>query len=360
MSLNRKFLRPAQTGAVALAAMLLWVACQAGNSSNNVFNTELRDPTPAGRVGDRAITVGELDAWVKDQLFARATHGGQEREVYGLRRRAFDQITAERLLEAEAAQRGLSSEALLEQEASARAEVDEAEIAELYEQNQERFGDRPRDEVEEAIRDQLRARDEQQAQQAYLKELRDAAGVTFLLEAPRVSITGTGHSRGEGSAPITVVEFSDYQCPYCKRAEPMIDALLERYPEQVRFEYRHFPLESIHPRARPASEAALCAGEQDRFWEYHRLVFEKAPALSDENLREYASQLELDAVVFDRCLAEGRSRQAVDADLEAGRGVGVSGTPSFFVNGIPVTGPRNIESFAELIDEELAKVEGGS
>jgi len=359
MSHSPKLSRAAWIVAVALA-LPLWWACQADHFSTDVLTDELDDPTPAGQVGDQAITVGELDAWVKDQLYERATKGGEDREIYGLRRRAFDQLTSERLLEAEAAQRGISPEALLEQEASARTEVDEAEVAELYEQNQDRFGDRPREEVEQAIRDQLRARNEQEAQQAYLKELRDAAGVAFLLDAPRVSIAGNGHSRGEADAPVTVVEFSDYQCPYCKRAEPIIEALLERYPDQVRFEYRHFPLESIHPRARPASEAALCAGEQDQFWKYHRLVFEKAPALSDVNLREYAAELELDADEFDRCLQEGRFREAVDADLEAGRGIGVSGTPSFFVNGIPVTGPRNIDSFAELIDEELVKAQGGS
>lgn len=354
---NQTLLRSAL--ALALAAPL-WIACQGGNSSQSVFSAELADPTPAGRIGEESITVGELDAWIKDELYKQATKGEQATEVYGLRRRAFEQMTGRDLLEVEAAARGLSAQELLEEEASARIEIDAAEVTELYEKNQERFGDRPREEVEESIRNQLRGREKQRAQQAYLTELRDAAGVVFLLDAPRVSITGNGHSRGEVDAPVTVVEFSDYQCPYCKRAEPLIEELLARYPDQVRFEYRHFPLESIHPRARPASEAAVCAGEQDRFWDYHRLVFEKAPALSDENLREYAAELELDTEAFDRCLEDGSARETVDADLEAGRGIGVSGTPSFFVNGIPVPGPRNIESFAELIDEELAKAQGDS
>ncbi len=346
--------------AIGLALSFLAAACQQGGSSNTVTDTGDTDRTPAGRVGDDEITVGELDTWVKDQLYQRATKGGKETEIYGLRRRAFDQIVGERVLEAEAARRGVEPQALLSEETAKRVSIDEEEVAKLYEENKERFGDRPREEVENAIRSQLSNREQRAAQEAFLAELKDAAGSEFLLDTPRVSIAGTGYSLGKEGALVTVVEFSDYQCPYCKRAEPIVEALLERYPENVRFEYRHFPLEQIHPLARAASEAALCAGEQDRFWDYHRLVFEKTPELADEKLREYAAELGLDAEAFDTCLAENRYRKTVDEDLEAGRKAGVSGTPSFFVNGIPVTGPRNVDAFAEVIDDELAKLGGDS
>jgi protein-disulfide isomerase len=139
----------------------------------------------------------------------------------------------------------------------------------------------------------------------------------------------------------------------------VLKQLRERYPEKVRVVYRHFPLDSIHPHARPAAEASMCAGEQDRFWEFHDLLFANTKALSDDDLAGYAEQLSLDAEVFQACIAEGRFRDAVQQDLDDGRRAGVSGTPSFFVNGRMLGGAVPLEEFVKVIESELQR-QGGA
>jgi len=159
---------------------------------------------------------------------------------------------------------------------------------------------------------------------------------------------------GPEDAPVTIVEFSDYQCPYCKRAEPVIKQVLERYPEQVRFVYRHFPLDRIHPQARPAAEAAACADEQGLFWEFHEQLFAPDAKFDDTALEAYAVEAGVDMDGFRSCLGERRTQALVEGDLQAGRSAGVSGTPAFFVNGIRLTGARPFDEFVELIEQELA------
>src|SRR5690606_33679731 len=181
---------------------------------------------------------------------------------------------------------------------------------------------------------------QQKAMEEFLGGLRASAGFESLLEPPRFEITGEGPTRGPADAPITLVEFSDYQCPYCKSAEKVVAEVLERYPTQVRLVFRHFPLVNIHPQARGAAEAAACAAEQGKFWEYHAVLFENSPKLAVTDLRSYANRVELDRPAFDACVAEERHAAQIEADVEMGQQSGVAGTPAFNVNGLPVTGGR--------------------
>src|SRR5690606_39157459 len=146
------------------------------------------------------------------------------------------------------------------------------------------------------------------------------------------------------------------QCPYCKSAEKVVAEVLERYPTQVRLGFRHFPLDNIHPQARGAAEAAACAAEQGRFWEYHAVLFENSPKLAVTDLRSYANRVELDRPAFDACVAEKRHAAQIEADVEMGQQIGVAGTPAFYVNGLPVTGGRNVDQFASVIDGELERL----
>ncbi len=164
---------------------------------------------------------------------------------------------------------------------------------------------------------------------------------------------------GPEDARVVIIEFSDYQCPYCRKfALETLDRILEEYKGQVRFVYRDFPIENIHPYALKAAEAANCAGEQGRYFEYHDLLFEKQPEWSqrgEEAFVEYAEQLGLDVGSFRACLASGRYEQEVRKDLQDGIEAGVTGTPTFFINGIPLSGAQPFEAFKAIIDAELAK-----
>ena len=130
---------------------------------------------------------------------------------------------------------------------------------------------------------------------------------------------------------------------------------MEKYPSQVRFVFRHHPLHRLHARAQSAAEAAVCAGNQDKFWDYHDVLFDNNQALSDEDLERYAADMGLEMEAFKQCISERESQQVVDADAAAAESLGLTGTPAFFVNGIQFTGAQPVEKFAAIIDEELAR-----
>lgn len=163
--------------------------------------------------------------------------------------------------------------------------------------------------------------------------------------------------KGSPDAPVTIVEFSEFQCPYCgyyvREVFPKID---EAYIKtgKVKYVFRDFPLLSIHPNAQKAAEAAGCAGQQGKFWEYHDVLFAHQDALDVPSLKQYAADLGLDTAQFDACLDSGAMADEVAKDLADGQQHGVSGTPAFFVNGIKLTGAQPFEVFQDLIDEELA------
>jgi protein-disulfide isomerase len=343
----------ARTGA-ALAGALALVAlagCPGGP-------TQASDPEAAkvaAEVGGRAITIGELDEHIKENLFREASEDGAPAKLYELRSQAVEEMVDEQLLAAEAKARGLSVEDLTQLEVSKAKPVEQAEIQQFYDQIKARLGKTPMEAVTDQIRQRLQAQRQAETRQAFVAGLREKANVSIAIEPPRIEVAAEGPSLGPANAPVTIVEFSDYQCPFCKRAEPTVHEVAKRYPEQVRIVYRHFPLDNIHPEARPAAEAAACAHDQGKFWEYHALVFQSSPKLAKDQLRELAGQAKLDVAAFDACVADGRTRARVEADVAAGREAGVSGTPAFYVNGIPLSGARSLDEFVKLIDRELGK-----
>ena len=160
---------------------------------------------------------------------------------------------------------------------------------------------------------------------------------------------------GPADAPVTIVEFSDYQCPYCRRwAEQVEKPLLKRYGDKIRFVYRDFPLTKIHPYAFSAAEAADCAGAQGKYWEYHDALFAQKYGLGDEAYKKYAQDIGLDMDQFNQCMKEHRYKDEVQADLNYALKIGVQSTPTFFINGIAVVGAWPLEKFTDIIDKELA------
>jgi protein-disulfide isomerase len=166
---------------------------------------------------------------------------------------------------------------------------------------------------------------------------------------------GGNPALGPNNAPITIIEFSDYQCPYCRQwYSEVYQRLLQTYPDKIRFVYRDFPLSSIHPEAEAAAEAADCAGEQGRYYDFHDKLFSGEVELSSAAYTQYAQELGLDQVKFKDCVSSQRFKNEVTADYQSAANLGVRSTPTFFINGIPLIGAQPFEAFQEVIDKELS------
>lgn len=168
------------------------------------------------------------------------------------------------------------------------------------------------------------------------------------------NLASTGLVKGNPNAKVTMVEFSDFQCPYCGQAEPTIKQIFATYGDKVKLVYRHYPL-PFHENAFPAALASMCANEQGKFWEYHDKLFSNQEKLTATDLKTYASQLGLDMEKFNPCLESKKYKAQVDKGYADGGAAGVSGTPAFFINGRPLFGAYPFASFKTIIDEELTK-----
>ena len=177
----------------------------------------------------------------------------------------------------------------------------------------------------------------QAAQNAYVDRLKKELNVEVNLKPPRVEVAAEGPSKGPSSAPVTIVEFSDFECPYCVKAEPTVKALLAKYPDKIKLVYRDFPL-PMHSHAPKAAEAAHCAGDQGKYWEMHEKLFANSQKLAVADLKGYAKDLKLDTAKFDKCLDSGEKGAVVEKNKKAGEEAGVSGTPAFFINGRSIAG----------------------
>ncbi len=181
-------------------------------------------------------------------------------------------------------------------------------------------------------------------------------GATQPPQFTRYDIPADGFpSIGPEDAPIVIVEFSDFQCPFCKRFhDETYEQLLAAYPDKIRFVYRHLPLTSIHPEAFPSAEASMCANEQNTFWEYHDKIFENQGKLGRELYMQIASDLKLDTTAFDGCLNTGKYKDLIQKDSDFALNLGVQSTPTFFINGLALVGAQPLSAFTQVIDKELA------
>jgi protein-disulfide isomerase len=299
------------------------------------------------------ITANDLERALGAKLSAL------EEQIHDLKRQELESLIADRLLAQEASRRGISVPALVDAEVTAKVGlVTEQEVETFYQANKARLrGD------EASIRNNIRAHLQQQKllmrRLRFVDSLRSQSKVLVHLQPPpvvrvAVSIDGTP-VRGAADAPVTIVEFSDFHCPFCKRAQATLKEILDRYPGKVRHAFRDFPVDSLHPQARQAAEAARCADDQGKFWSYHDTLFANAPNGAPADLRRYAGDVGLDVPVFERCLTDGTHRATVQRDLEEGARLGVDGTPAFFVNGRLISGAQPLEAFTKLIEQELAR-----
>jgi len=236
--------------------------------------------------------------------------------------------------------------------------VGDDEIEIFYKSNKSRIS-ADLDKVREQIRGYLHNQKIDAQKGLYLKSLRsNAKVVTYLKQPPvfRTEISVAGEPfRGPEKARVTIAKFEDFQCPFCKQVQPTFNELLSRYNGKIRLVHKDLPLESLHPQARQAAEAARCAYEQGKFWEYHDNLYAHSPKASADDLRSYAKDVGLNVDSFDRCFASGKYKAVVQQDLNEGAKLGLNGTPTFFINGREISGNQPLEAFEAIVDEELAR-----
>jgi len=322
------------------------------------FSDELgaqdRDAVVAEVEGE-IVTVADLDeAWHQNDPSGRLQ---VLQQLYETRRRALDVVIGDRLIEREAESRQLTRDQLLDMELPSRIPpVTDEDISLIYERNKDRFDGRSEEEMRPDLRAMIEAQMPLQALHAYMNELRAGADdIVVLLDPPRqdVQVLPDDAVSGPANALIEIVEFSDFDCPYCQQATDTLSKLRELFGDQIRLVYKDFPLPS-HPNAFKAAEAGRCAKDQGKFWELHDKMFASQGALEPDSLKLYAAELGLDAAAFSLCLDEGRYADRVQRDMAIGADHGVSSTPTLFVNGRLVAGAMPLGFFEELVREELA------
>jgi protein-disulfide isomerase len=283
-----------------------------------------------------------------------------QEQIYGMRRQALQGMITDRLVAAEATKRGLSVPQLLDAEVTPKVGVvTEQEVEAFYQANQARFAAQDETQGREQARSTLQSQRRTSALQAYIQKLEAASKVVVHLSAPpvvrvEVPVNG-GIARGGATASVTIVEFTDFHCPFCKRAQPTVAEVLAKFGDKVRHVHRDFPIERLHPQAPPAHVAARCADEQGKFWAYHDKLFAGPAQANPEQLKGYAGDVGLDVAAFERCLSSDKYQAAVQKDIDEGRRLGVTGTPTFFINGRVLVGAQPISKFVEVIEDELTR-----
>jgi protein-disulfide isomerase len=344
-----------------IAALVAWLIAGHAIAQTSTPGAAPASP-PADRVvatvhGTHEIRQSDLDAW--RQRHAPAQLARLRQDVYESSRQALEALVGEYLLAEAAAGHGVSVEGFVDSQldSALRTPVGEEEVREVYDGSRAMLGNVTFDQAKSAIQSYLEEKRRDDARQRVVGALLATAGteVVIDLDPPRYQVVPRGDeaSLGPALAAVTLVAYSDFQCPFCKRAAPDLRKLVENYHDAVRLVWRHFPLPG-HPDARAAAEAAACADEQDTFWDYHDQLFGNQGGLGSADLRRYAEDIGLDMSQFDACVESHRYESTVTDDLVSGNRLGISATPAVFINGRLMLGAVGYDAYQRVVDEELA------
>lgn len=280
-----------------------------------------------------------------------------ESQIFDIKLGSLKGVIEDKLIDNEAKKQNVSPEELLKTEVLSKVEdPTEAEIETYYNLFKKNLNNQPLEKVRPNLVAQIKATKLQAERDKFVKTLKQDAKIEILMERPRVEVSADDDpSQGDPNAPIQLVEFSEFQCPFCKRSRPTIKRILEEYKGKVHYVFRDFPL-SFHKQAPIAAEAANCAGDQGKYWEYNTTIFENQRNIQTSDLQDYAKKLGLDMKKFTQCLDSGKFKDEIQKDIQDGAKAGVSGTPAYFINGIFLSGAQPFENFKEIIDEELDRL----
>lgn len=308
-----------------------------------------KDTRPIAEVGGKPVYEQDIASKVDDQL-SQLAH-----EEYQIKKKALESYIDDELLAQQAQAQHLTPDALLARDVDSKIpQPTDQQVHTLYAAEPNLQG-HPFDQIKDRLRRAIYQSEVQSARQEYLDNLRKQADVQIFLQPPREQISYDPHRvRGGAGTPVVIVEFADFQCPFCRGVESTLHQLLAKYPGRVSLAYRDFPLSEIHPLAEQAAEASRCAEDQGKFWPYHDLLMSNPPRLDPPSLLADAGSLGLDQKQFSACLSSGKYKTAVGLDRDAGVSLGVEGTPTFFINGTEVSGAQPVDVFEKAIDEQLA------
>lgn len=311
---------------------------------------------PAGKVvatwNGGQVTAGDIDKEIKAQI------DEANQKIYQQRKQSAEQIAIDHILDSEAKKKGTTKEALVKAEVEDKIPTPpDAELQKVFGDAQARLPPGTKfEDVKTQIVGFVTQNAKQEKMRAYFDTLRKAYALKLDYPEPpreRYTVAAVGPTRGPDNAKVTIVEFSDFECPFCGRAHDTVEEVMAAYAGKVKLVFRQFPL-SFHPHAQKAAEASLCAQEQGKFWEYHDQLFKNQKALEPTDLKGYAKTVGIDEAKFASCLDTGAKKSSVDSDQKAGSAVGVNGTPAFFINGYMISGAQPLEEFKKIIDPELA------
>lgn len=299
-------------------------------------------------VDGREIRRSEVDELLLVQIMPL------EQQLYAIRKAALENLVVTVLLESEASRRGVSLDELRKALTASNEIVKPTEVEDALAENLAAFGSMSRDEAKERLRLDLETQKRLANYKQVVAELRQKAVVRIYLEEPRWPLALSLKKApvlGGNNSPVTIFEFADFQCPYCRESQRILKQLLKDHGQDVKLVFKHLPLD-IHTQAFAAARAAFCAGEQDRFWEYHDALF-TTTSLDTTALQKTARSLKLDLQTFDACLTSDHSLDAINRDRREGAYLGISSTPTFFVNGKMLQGVIGLDGFRSLIEQEL-------
>lgn len=344
----------------SLATLLIACACTQAPSApaatpqaaGTSASKDLPPDTVVATVSDKKITLSALDEQATAQLREL------EEQRYQIRRQSLDQMINQQLVKEQASKKGVTEEQYLKDEVDAKVTTPTKEqVKEFFAKNSAQLPPGAKlEEYQDRIETFLKRQGSAERAKDVFNDLRKNANVQVTLTPPpkpRVQVEAKGPVKGPEGAKVTLVEFSDFECPFCSRARETVDKVMAKYDGKVKLVFRQFPL-SFHPHARKAAEGALCANAQGKFWQFHDALFSDQTKLEPAQLKETASKLGLDKDKFGACLDSGEQGKIIETDMAAAEKVGVSGTPAFFINGVSLSGAQPLEEFERVIDQELA------
>jgi protein-disulfide isomerase len=332
-----------------ISAALFTLALGCNNSATKTVGTT---PTSAesqvvvAMIGKDAITMADLDK-------------AAGREIFELRERTLDNMISERVVKAVAAKSGMSEDDFLKKQVEAKVPtVSVEEAKKFFEENKARLPPQLASQEFDAVKDTIvqgvTSQRRREAMGSIIEDIKSQAGVKVMLHAPKVQVAAEGPAKGPKTAKVTIVEFSDFQCPYCSRGKKVMEEVVAKYGDKVRLVFRDFPLD-FHDKAQKAAEAGQCANDQGKFWAMHDWMFDNQQTLDIPALKGAAKTMGMDSTAFDSCLDSGKHAALIKKNTKDGQEAGVRGTPAFFVNGVFLSGALPFEKFKTEIDRALAE-----
>lgn len=342
---------------ITLAALVSFTACtdsQAKPPKPNIVTKDAPKPGIVAKIGDAEITEDELIGDARSDLYEL------KKREYDLKMDRLNKLMEEKLIGAKAKEAKMTTEAFLTEKVVGKLTVSDSEFKAFVKEKkipEDQLKEHP--EYKQRITGYLENQKRQEKVQKYLADLTKKTPVEVYFKKPtmeRVQIElGDSPILGKKDAKIQIVEFSDFQCPYCSRGAETMHAVVKKYGSKVSLTFKHYPL-PFHERAIPASEMSMCVkkvGGDDKFWKFHDITFKNQDKLDQESLMKYAKDSGANEAKVKECFEKGEFKEAVAKDMEYGNKVGVRSTPTFFVNGQMVAGALPVEQFSEMIDEEL-------